>query len=116
VQNLDQQLNSPEMDNEGKTYLRELGAGALIGCGIGAVGEESLTVGAGYVVGGPPGGVLGGTAGTPGAVGACVVGGIEGVELANGVFLLSHLSLVGHTTSLVAQLVAAKVEAAAACH
>jgi hypothetical protein len=43
--------------------------------------------------------------------GACAVGAGEGVQVANGVFALSHLRLVGHSFSVSAQLIAAKVEA-----
>jgi RHS repeat-associated protein len=100
VASLIQELNSPEMQKENYTYYKEIGAGALIGCGGAVLGEEVVTVGAG----------------TPLAVGACVVGGIEGVEIANGVYALSHLGLLGQQASILSQLAVAKAEALAACH
>jgi hypothetical protein len=100
VASLLQQLNSPEMLNERNTYFKEMGAGALIGCGVAVLGEEIVTVGVG----------------TPLAVGACVIGAIEGVEVANGVFILSHLGLLREQASLIGQLAIAEAEEAIACN
>lgn len=52
VASLQQQANSAEAQNETKTYLKELGAGALIGCALGAVGVEGVSTTAGGVAGG----------------------------------------------------------------
>ncbi len=100
VASLQQQANSPAAQSEGGTYFKELGAGAVIGCGIGVAGVEVGTSGAG----------------TPLAVGGCAVGAIEGVETANGVYVLSHLSFLANAFSVTAQLVAAEVQAVVACH
>ncbi len=84
---------------EAKTYFKELAAGGVIGCAVGALGDEAGT---------------GGT-GTPMVVGACAVGGIEGVETANAVFVLSHPMVLFNSAASQAKLAAAKVEAFVAC-
>ncbi len=93
VADLKKQLSSPESKQEAKVYLKEMGVGTAIGCGIGAVPEI----------------------GTPFMVGGCVVGGIGGLELANAVYAVSHLSLIATALSLDAQLAVAEVKAVVAC-
>ena len=103
VASLLQQLNSPEMQNETKTFLKELGAGALIGCVVEAVpliGVAAVTAGVG----------------TPLAVGGCAVGAIEGLITATGVYALSHPGILGDQASLLGQLMAAEVKEAYACN
>jgi hypothetical protein len=57
-----------------KMNFKEMGYGALIGCGVGAVGTEEVFP----------------VVGTPLAVGDCAVGAIGGAMTAEGVFVLSN--------------------------
>lgn len=116
VANLEQQLSTPEVRQETNTYYKELGAGALIGCGAGALEAEAVTTAGGALVAGPPGAAGGAAAGTPLAVGNCAVGAVEGVVTANLVYGLSHLSLLGGQFADLAELAAAEAQEAIACN
>jgi hypothetical protein len=97
VASLWQQSNSQEAVSETKTFFKELGAGATIGCVIGASGAIATVVGA------------------PLAPGACAAGAIEGTLTAAGVYALSHVSLLGQSLSNGAQLATAAAQAVVAC-
>jgi RHS repeat-associated protein len=115
VASLKQELSSPEAQDASRQYFKELAAGALIGCGVGVLGTEAVTTGAGAVVGGPPGAAAGAAVGTSAAVGECAAGAIEGAVTANGVFMLSNLSLLASWYSAAAQLPIAEAQADIAC-
>ena len=96
---LKQQLHALNPGKLLKTNLKELGAGALLGCGGAAFME---TFGSGGL-------------GAPFALGACGVGGIGGAMTAEGVFVLSNASDLWDVESTGVQLMIAESQAAQAC-
>lgn len=116
-----------ENNAEGTKQLKEMGAevaaGAVIGCVTGAVETETAAVVIGGAVGTAVepgggtilGGAIGGAAGTPPALGNCVVGAIGGGILAHFVWDLSHLSDMAHSISGLAREAKAAAKVAQAC-
>ncbi len=100
VANLKQQLQALQPNQLFKANLKELAAGAVIGCGVTAVGETFGT----------------GGLGAPFAPGACAVGAVGGAMTAEGVFVLANASEIWNVGSTDVQLTIAAGQATLACH
>ena len=99
VASLKQQLRAASPNQLFEANLKEVGYGALIGCGAAAVGVTFGTDGLG----------------APFAPGACAVGAVGGAMTAEGVFLLSNAGGIWQAESTGVQLAIAEGQAAAAC-
>jgi hypothetical protein len=92
-------VNHAAIDKQGsamaKMNLKELGAGAGIGCAVGFLGTEELFP----------------VVGTPLAVGDCAVGAIGGTLTAEGVFVVANFGDIVSGTTSEAKAVAQVVQA-----
>jgi RHS repeat-associated protein len=115
VASLRQNAQALNVDKLLKDNLRAVGAGALIGCAIGALSTEAVTTGGGFIFGGVPGAAVGAVGGVPMAVGDCAVGAIGVAMTEEAVFTLTHLGEIADSTSIGVHAIIADAEVAVAC-